>query len=133
MKMKLTLLSPEKTFFDGEISNICVNTADGQADFYPQHLNFTAYLLPGMIVFYDLTGKAHALYTPGGYLTVKNDHVTVLGDDFKEKKSVSKETVLKEAADIQEKLNAQSPDDVEKIELLGQKHAACVNLAHYAL
>ena len=36
--MRLQIVTPDEAFFDGEVSMVELNTADGEAGIYPKHI-----------------------------------------------------------------------------------------------
>ena len=50
--MRLQIVTPDEAFFDGEVSMVELNTADGEAGIYPKHIPMVVAVAPEI-------GRAH--------------------------------------------------------------------------
>ncbi|MFR8015684.1 MAG: hypothetical protein ACLU48_03475 [Clostridiaceae bacterium] len=44
--MRLQIVTPDEAFFDGEVSMVELNTADGEAGIYPKHIPMVVAVAP---------------------------------------------------------------------------------------
>ena len=62
--MRLQIVTPDEAFFDGEVSMVELNTADGEAGIYPKHIPMVVAVAPGVLKIHGADGvKKAALLT----------------------------------------------------------------------
>ena len=79
MPITCRVVTPDKTYFEGEAEHIVVPAWDGELAVYPRHAPLIARLGHGVLRGHPAAGGAMvkiALY--GGFLKVQDDQVTVL-------------------------------------------------------
>ncbi|MBQ9609356.1 MAG: ATP synthase F1 subunit epsilon [Lachnospiraceae bacterium] len=77
--MKVKILSPEKVFYEGEVSFIEFNTTAGVRGIYPKHVPTTMVLQPGVLKLVEADGeKQAALHT--GFVEVLPETITMLAE-----------------------------------------------------
>ena len=63
--MRLQIVTPDEAFFDGEVSMVELNTADGEAGIYPKHIPMVVAVAPGRRR--EKSGAAFRIFTdPAG-------------------------------------------------------------------
>lgn len=75
--LHLTILSPEREVFQGDILRGIFPSVRGDFEVLPQHAALMAMLNAGDIVFYLPTGEEIKHPITGGYLEVLNNRITV--------------------------------------------------------
>ena len=55
--MRLQIVTPDEAFFDGEVSMVELNTADGEAGIYPKHIPMVVAVAPGVLKIHGADGK----------------------------------------------------------------------------
>jgi F-type H+-transporting ATPase subunit epsilon len=75
--LRLEVLTPEGTVFDGEVDAVVVPLPDGWRGILPGHLSFHARLMRGEVLL-RAGGKERMLATLGGTVTVQGGTVTIL-------------------------------------------------------
>ncbi|MGV8980049.1 ATP synthase F1 subunit epsilon [Clostridium sp.] len=78
--MKLTILTPEKEFYGGEILSLNTESDDGRFGILANHVPMVAPLKPTVTTFIDLNGKELKAFTSTGVLRVKKGEVEMLCD-----------------------------------------------------
>ena len=77
--MRLQIVTPDEAFFDGEVSMVELNTADGEAGIYPKHIPMVVAV--ALICFRSEMGtlpeKAALL---SGFLQILPEKVTILAE-----------------------------------------------------
>ena len=73
--MRLQIVTPDEAFFDGEVSMVELNTADGEAGIYPKHIPMVVAVLK--IHGADGVKKAALL---SGFLQILPEKVTILAE-----------------------------------------------------
>ena len=77
--MRLQIVTPDEAFFDGEVSMVELNTADGEAGIYPKHIPMVVAVAPGVLKIHGADGvKKAALLS--GFLQVLPEKVTILAE-----------------------------------------------------
>ena len=73
----LTIITPERTFYEGQVNFVEFTTAAGDVGIYKGHEEMTMLLSPGVLHIHEAEGtKKAALHT--GFAEVEGDCVTVL-------------------------------------------------------
>ena len=77
--MRLQIVTPDEAFFDGEVSMVELNTADGEAGIYPKHIPMVVAVAPGVLKIHGADGvKKAALLS--GFLQILPEKVTILAE-----------------------------------------------------
>ena len=58
--MRLQIVTPDEAFFDGEVSMVELNTADGEAGIYPKHIPMVVAVAPGVLKIHGADGVKKA-------------------------------------------------------------------------
>lgn len=78
-KMKLSILSPESTLFEGDISLVQLPGIDGLFEVLPRHAQMITTLAAGDIRIVEQSGKETVLHVQGGVFEVTGgNRATVL-------------------------------------------------------
>ena len=78
--MKLEILTPEKTVFEGNINSISVTGTKGSFTVLKNHAPIISTLEKGKIKIITDTNKIEFIEIPGGILEVKKNSIIVLTD-----------------------------------------------------
>jgi len=83
--MRVTVISPERSLFDGEAQSVVAPAFDGFVGILPQHAPFLTLLGSGILTIEgassgDGTGGTRAFRVTGGFLQVRGDHVRAVAD-----------------------------------------------------
>ena len=77
--MKVKILSPERVFYEGDVTFIEFNTTAGMRGIYPKHVPTTMVLQPGVLKLVEAGGeKVAALHS--GFVEVLQDSITMLAE-----------------------------------------------------
>ncbi len=77
--MKLRVITPEKSFYEGEASMIELTTSEGDIGVYPHHIPLTAVVAPGLLKIHEGTEVKEAALI-SGFLTIQPDEMTILAE-----------------------------------------------------
>lgn len=77
--MHLSIVTPEKTIYTGDVDELIVNTATGEISILPHHVNLFTKIEPGEVTL-KTTDKNHFLAITGGFLELSNNKATILAD-----------------------------------------------------
>ena len=114
--LSLTLVSPDKDHFIGNIEMVVLPGEEGDFTVLPEHAPIITYLRPGRITFIDSKKKEHSFFVATGFVKVDNDDCNVMVDYIKKKEDLDKDACKKELALVQSKIDNNS--DVHLIERL---------------
>lgn len=76
--IKLTILTPEKEFYSGEILSLNTEGEDGRFGILASHVPMISSLKPTVTTFIDLSGKQLKAFTSTGVLRVYSGGVEIL-------------------------------------------------------
>ncbi|WP_163192854.1 F0F1 ATP synthase subunit epsilon [Clostridium thermarum] len=78
--IKLTILTPEKKFYKGQVKSIKTSNLEGPFQILPKHMALTTILVPAVTEFIDEEGKNLKAFTSSGIMRIKNNQVEMLCD-----------------------------------------------------
>ncbi|MCD8030307.1 MAG: ATP synthase F1 subunit epsilon [Bacteroides sp.] len=77
MELKLTIISPEKELYNGEIRRVTLPGTLGQFTILPHHAPIVSSLEKGKIRYTDSDGTDHILDIGGGFVELSNGVISV--------------------------------------------------------
>jgi F-type H+-transporting ATPase subunit epsilon len=80
--MRVTVISPEASIFDGEADAVTAPAYDGQVGILPRHAPFMTLLGRGPLVVTS-GGNSHRFRVEGGFLQVRSNTVRVVAEQVK--------------------------------------------------
>jgi F-type H+-transporting ATPase subunit epsilon len=78
-KLNLSILTPEKVFFSGEITQAVVSTPEGEMGIMGEHMPIIA-VVPEGILRVERDGKWHSAAVSGGFLDMSGDTLELFVD-----------------------------------------------------
>ena len=130
--MKLTLITPEKTFLDSiEVEELLVPGQQGEMGILPGHTPLVSVLGSGVLQYRLQNEKTfRKIAVSWGYCEVQLDKVIVLAESAETKKELDKEKTQKALSSISKQLeNTQlSPEEVRKLRQEEQKQRTFLKL-----
>ena len=82
--MKLEIISPEKTYFKGEVDSVTLPSVMGPFQILNNHAPLISLLTKGMLVF-STNGHIKEMEITDGFVEVSNNNITVCIDPIKKK------------------------------------------------
>lgn len=82
--MKLEIISPEKTYFKGEVNSVTLPGVMGPFQILNNHAPLISLLTKGMLVF-STNGHIKEMEITDGFVEVSNNNITVCIDPIKKK------------------------------------------------
>lgn len=76
---RLEIISPERVFYEGDVSMLELTTSEGDIGIYAGHIPMTMVLMPGIATIKEPNGKKEAA-VHSGFLLIEGDQVTVLAE-----------------------------------------------------
>ena len=95
-KLRLSVVTPERTIFEGPVDVVVVPGHDGEVAFFPQHAPFVGLLGVGELRFHAAAGGTQHHLLAGGVVQVADDAVAVLAETVFPVASLSAEQARKE-------------------------------------
>lgn len=77
---RLSIVTPEKVFFDGQIKSLMAPGTEGYLGILSHHAPLISALVPGKIEYRDADDQLQVLAVSGGFLEVSNNVATILAD-----------------------------------------------------
>lgn len=75
----LNIITPDRIFYEGEVSMVEMNTSEGEIGILPGHIPMTVIVKPGILKIYEESGeKSAALHA--GFVEILPEKVTVLAE-----------------------------------------------------
>jgi len=78
-KINCTVITPERTFYDGEVDSSVIQTYDGGRAFLHNHTSFVAKLGVGEVKL-RVNDSLEFLFVEGGIAEVKNNKIVILAE-----------------------------------------------------
>jgi ATP synthase F1 epsilon subunit len=78
--IQLSILSPEKNLFSGEVKSVIIPGEVGSFGVYPNHAPLVGSMDVGVIHIRKMDGSAVKLVVDGGFVEVRNGVVNILAD-----------------------------------------------------
>ncbi len=77
---KLSIVTPEKVFYEGEVSSLIVPGTEGYLGVLTDHAPLITATVPGKVMCRDCDGKELAMAASFGFFEVSANHATLLVD-----------------------------------------------------
>jgi F-type H+-transporting ATPase subunit epsilon len=77
--MKLHVITPDREFYDGEVTMVELTTSEGEIGVYPAHIPLTAVVAPGVLKIHE-AGEVKKAALISGFLTIQPDEITILAE-----------------------------------------------------
>lgn len=76
---KLTIVTPEKNFFEGDVERVIVRTTEGDVGILAHHVNYVAALTIGPLQIITEDGKGSKIAAiDGGFITVSKEETVII-------------------------------------------------------
>ena len=76
----LKITSPDRVFFEGEVTMVEINTTEGQIGVLPNHIPLTSVLAPGACYLHVPEGLPKVCAIHGGFFEILQDSMTILAE-----------------------------------------------------
>ena len=97
---QLQIISPNRIFYDGQVSMVEMNTGEGEIGVYARHLPVTTTLEPGIVKIHEESGIREAA-VHAGFVVILQDKVTLMAEvaEWPEEIDVNRAEAAKERAE----------------------------------
>jgi F-type H+-transporting ATPase subunit epsilon len=127
--LKLTILTPERDFYSGEVVEVVTESVVGGIAILPNHMPLITTLKPADTEITQKDGKKLKAFTSTGILEVKNNELRILCDDCEWPEEVDKKRA--EEARVRAEKRLQTRDkgiDVKRAQMALARALARINL-----
>ncbi|MDO5418101.1 MAG: ATP synthase F1 subunit epsilon [Lachnospiraceae bacterium] len=76
---KLKIITPDKTFYEGDVEMVELTTTEGQIGIYARHIPLTAIVAPGVLTIHEGSEKREAALL-SGFIQVLPEQVTIMAE-----------------------------------------------------
>lgn len=76
---RLKVLTPTRSFYEGEVTMVEFNTSEGQLGIYKNHIPMTAIIIPGILTIHNDDEKKNASLM-SGFVQILPDEITILSE-----------------------------------------------------
>lgn len=77
---KLSIVTPEKIFYEGNVSSLIVPGSEGYLGVLTDHAPLITAIIPGKVMFRDADGREMVMAASFGFFEVSGNHATLLVD-----------------------------------------------------
>lgn len=127
-KFLLRIITPERVFFEEEVTMVEFNTTEGEIGIYKNHVPMTVIIKPGILTITQEEGiKEAALHA--GFAEILQDEVTILAEiiEWPEEIDMARAEAAKERAE--ERLKSHTPEtDIARAETSLQRAIARIQV-----
>ena len=79
---KLSIVTPEKVLFDGEVKTLSVPGSEGYLGVLSHHAPLITALKPGKVEYRDMSDRNAVLAIGGGFMEVSGNKASILADEI---------------------------------------------------
>lgn len=124
-KFNLKIITPEKTFYDGECVQLTVRTTEGNVGIMAGHINYTALLPAGPMRIKYEDGNSRDAAVSNGVVSVYDGKVTVLGNAVEWADEIDSERAKNAEQRARERLKA--AQSAKEMDIASQKLKRALN------
>lgn len=77
--MKLHIITPDRDFYQGDVTMVELTTTEGNIGIYPNHIPLTAVVAPGVLRIHEQDKKLEAALL-SGFITILPEEVVVMAE-----------------------------------------------------
>ena len=124
----LRILTPDRVFFEGQVSMVDFNTTEGEIGIYKKHVPTTVIISPGILTITGEEGvKEAALHA--GFVEILQDEVVILAEIIEWPDEIDKARAESAKARAEERLRSKTPEtDILRAETALQRALARIHV-----
>lgn len=124
----LRIITPDRVFFEGDVSMVEFNTTEGEIGIYKKHVPTTVIISPGILTISGEEGiKEAALHA--GFAEILQDEVVILAEIIEWPNEIDRERAEAARARAEERLRTKTPEtDVLRAETALQRALARIHV-----
>lgn len=78
---ELEIISPDRSFFQGQVPFVEMVTSEGEIGVYKQHIPMTCILVPGLVKIYESeNGEPKIAVVHGGFAEILENKITIMAE-----------------------------------------------------
>ena len=126
----LRIITPDRVFYEGEVSMVEFNTTEGEIGVYKKHVPTTVIVSPGILTITEDGGtKEAALHA--GFAEILQDEVVILAEIVEWPSEIDLERAEAAKARAEERLRSKTPEtDILRAETALQRALAIIHTIH---
>lgn len=130
-KFVLKVITPDRVFYEAEVSMVEFNTVEGEVGIYKQHIPMTMIIAPGILTITAEDGtKEAALHA--GFAEVLQDKVTILAEIIEWPAEIDLERAEGAKGRAEERIREHAPGtDMKRAEMSLRRAVARINAVNY--
>lgn len=124
----LRIITPDRVFFEGQVSMVEFNTTEGEIGIYKKHVPTTVIISPGILTITGEEGvKEAALHA--GFVEILQDEVVILAEIIEWPDEIDKARAESAKARAEERLRSKTPEtDILRTETALQRALARIHV-----
>ena len=124
----LRIITPDRVFFEGQVSIVEFNTTEGEIGIYKKHVPTTVIISPGILTITGEEGvKEAALHA--GFVEILQDEVVILAEIIEWPDEIDKARAESAKARAEERLRSKTPEtDILRAETALQRALARIHV-----
>ncbi len=124
----LRIMTPDRVFFEGQVSMVEFNTTEGEIGIYKKHVPTTVIISPGILTITGEEGvKEAALHA--GFVEILQDEVVILAEIIEWPDEIDKARAESAKARAEERLRSKTPEtDILRAETALQRALARIHV-----
>lgn len=123
--MKLRIITPDRLFYEGDVSIVEFNTTEGEVGILKGHIPLTVVVAPGILRFTEADGKELQAALHSGFAEILQDSVVIMAEIIEWPEEINKERAEQARDRAEERLRVKSAEvDMVRAELALQRALA---------
>jgi F-type H+-transporting ATPase subunit epsilon len=114
--LKLSINTPERNFYHGEIKELKTNSLNGSIEILSKHIPMITVLKPSVTIFIDVEGKTNKAFTSQGILKVEGNEVRILCDAAEWPEEIDEQRAIASKTRAEERLKNKEGTDIKRAE-----------------
>lgn len=114
---KLIILTPEREFYTGEVSELIVGSTEGAIGILANHMPLVTTLRPSISEIVEKDGNKLKAFTSSGILEVKGNEVTMLCDACEWPEEIDKKRAEEAKKRAEKRIDQKTGVDIKRAEL----------------
>lgn len=124
----LRVVTPERTFYEGQVDMVEFNTTEGEIGVLPGHIPLTVILKPGVLSIHETEGEREAALH-AGFAEILPEQVTILAEVVEWPEEIDPERASAAKSRAEERLRGRTPDtDMARAETALQRAVARIEV-----
>ena len=103
--MKLEIITPERIFYQGDVSMVELKTTEGEVGIYPKHIPMTMIIAPGILTVTESDGTKKQAALMKGFLEITQDSMNILAEVIEWPEEIDADRVRQSKERAQKRLN----------------------------